>query len=260
MWQLVTAVQKSCNVSTMPAEYNGSSPARFFKAYSTNSVLQRSSMKAYTHRGVCGLLLWDTHTHTYTCRQTYTHGVALWWDIILSFSMLCYKMYLPCQSVSSNPSSVLVWCFPQGYTHRWGATHPGRWKEHGCHVINDSKNLSLPFSLVLTCTLALFLPLSHTYTPFRLAYKDTHQLPTETITQIFSLGATCTKMMTLPRSFCSLPLLLLWNGTNKWNARCPFPLPYSVKIILTQQYSFCLHDSFLSLLAPFFQFQLSNIL
>lgn len=82
--------------------------------------------------------------------------------------MLCYKMYLPCQSVSSYPSSVLVWCFPQGYTHRCGATHPGRRKEHGCHVINDSKNLSLSFSFVLTCTLAFFLHISlsliHTHT------------------------------------------------------------------------------------------------
>lgn len=35
----------------------------------------------------------ETHTHAHS--RTHTLEVALWWDIILSFSMLCYKMYLP---------------------------------------------------------------------------------------------------------------------------------------------------------------------
>lgn len=235
-----------CSAGTLRCFQSASGIQREQPGTLFQSLLYKHHESIYTLRCLRTFSLRCTHIY----RQTHTHGVALWWDIILSFSMLCYKMYLPCQSVSSYPSSVLVWCFPQGYTHRCGATHPGRWKEHGCHVINDSKNLSLSFSFVLTCTLAFFfytsLSLSYTHTSFRLTYKDTHQLPAETITQIFSLCATCTKMMTLPWSFCSLPFLPFWNGSNKWNAGCPFPLPYSVEIILTQRYSFCLHDRIFS--------------
>ncbi len=203
-----------------------------FSLYSNISVSKLSLQTAchstppweHIHTEISGDFPSEIHTDTHTHTQTHTHihihihtqGVALWWDIILSFSMLCYKMYLPRQSSSSsNPSSVLVWCFPQGNTHRQGATHPGRWKEHGCHIINDSENLTLSFFFFFlacspTCSLAPFL-----------AHTDTRQTPAGTITQIFSVGATRIEMMTLPWSFC-FSLLLTSNGSNQWNTRLSF--------------------------------------
>lgn len=197
-------------------------------------MLQRSSTRAYTHWGIGWISPWDACTDTHI----HTHGVALWWDIILSFRMLCYKMYLPCQSVSSNPSSVLVWCFPQGYTHHRGATHPGRWKEHGCHVINDSKILSPSFSLALL--LVRLLRLAHTHTRAR---TRTHT-PVVSWNHYTDILCGCHVHR---NDDLALKLLFFTSlDSLKWilpvNYQVILFLCFTLKIILTQQYSFCLPD------------------
>ncbi|CAB1440774.1 unnamed protein product [Pleuronectes platessa] len=64
--QVATEVQTPCNVSRLPVEYDGSRPARRFSAYSTNSMLQHSSMKASSAAtpalSLSGVSLKATHT------------------------------------------------------------------------------------------------------------------------------------------------------------------------------------------------------
>lgn len=74
--------------------------------------------------------------------------------IILSWCA-CWatRCIFPRRSIGSNPDSIRGWCFAQGYAHRWGATHPGRWREHGCHIADDTKSCSSFLLLCLPCLL-----------------------------------------------------------------------------------------------------------
>lgn len=88
-------------------------------------------------------------------RHTLAHTAQLLrWDIILSWCA-CWatRCIFPRRSISSNPDSVRGWCFPQGYAHRWGATHPVRWREQGCHISDDTKSCSFFVLLFLPCLL-----------------------------------------------------------------------------------------------------------
>lgn len=122
------AVHKPCSDSMWPVEHIRKPVSKLRQHAAT---LRHISMRTLSTR--------DAHANTNSAAPAMRYY----------FVMMCTlgdKMYGPHRrGISSKPDSVRGWCFPQGYTSCWGATHPGRWREHGCHVTNDTKSSSLVF-------------------------------------------------------------------------------------------------------------------
>lgn len=129
------AVHEPCSDSTWPVQHNIREPASKLRQHAATLL----HITKRVHEEPRTLSTGDAHARTYSAAPVMRYY----------FVMMCTlgdKMYRPHRrGISSKPDSVRGWCFPQGYTRRWGATHPGRWREHGCHVTNDTKSSSLAF-------------------------------------------------------------------------------------------------------------------
>lgn len=86
-------------------------------------------------------------------RRTRAHTAPAMRYHFVMMCMLGYKMYLPPLKRQQQPWRHPWLVFPQGYAHRWGATHPGRWREHGCHITDDTKSCTFFVLLFAPCLL-----------------------------------------------------------------------------------------------------------
>lgn len=139
---IVAAVHKSCSDSTRPAQHHVGVKRR---------VQAARSPPPYEHCPRRGT------THSFHTRGARVHARRSSCDEI-SF---CHDVHAgpqdassPAEASAAAPTLVRGWCFPQGYARRRGATHPGRWRERGCHVTDDTKSCSSFVPLFVPCLLA----------------------------------------------------------------------------------------------------------
>lgn len=130
---------------------------------------------------------------------------------------------------------------------------PGRWEEHGCHIINDFKNPSFLYTCFVSfsVSLALTLSLSYIYTPHR-SHRHTAVSSWDHYTDILRGCHTDRNPSTCPGAFVLRLSLLSERDLTSEIPGYPFPLLHAMKIILTQQHGFQLLDGVFSHYELFF--------
>lgn len=207
---------------------------------------QKAPLRDHTHTELTwGCSLWGFHTPTHM--NSCTCGAALWWDIILSFSMLRYKMYLPGQSVSSNQQLCPCLVFPSRL--RTTAEKP-RALGDGTSVaatLQTTPKTSLLLPRLLFYPNSGFVSLSLVAGwDHRMNFLSGHHVDRndDLVLQLFKF----------------LFLSGLFLGITSEKPYLSFSLLHAMKIVPTQQYGFCIRDLLFSHYEPFFQLLYSDIL